>query len=307
MSNIIPFDSGKLPAYLKSVDLGSLNDDLTAHASTGFPVMSIKGKTWAVVRDGERQTLTKNIDGEEVPAPSVDVVLIKANKANSKVFYLKGYDEKAENQKPDCFSNDGMRPDAGAENPQAKNCAVCKHNQWGSKIGDNGTSKGKACSDSVRVAVSPAGQINDPMLLRVPPASIKALGEYGMMLKKRGVAYNMVVTRMSFDMDAATPKLVFKPIGLLDDASYSEVKDVMNGDVVQAILGASFTDTTEPAVEVAPEAPVIEKAKASAKAAAPSKPKEDDAVGKTVTKATKAVDSDVEVPELNLDDLNFDD
>lgn len=311
MSNIIPFDSGKLPAYLKSVDLGSLNDDLTAHASTGFPVMSIKGKTWAVVRDGERQALTKNIDGEEVPAPSVEVVLIKANKANSKVFYMKGFDEKAENQKPDCFSNDGLRPDAGAENPQSKNCAVCKHNQWGSKIGDNGTSKGKACSDSVRVAISPAGQINDPMLLRVPPASIKALGEYGMMLKKRGVAYNMVVTRVSFDMDAATPKLVFKPIGLLDDASYSEVKEVMNGDVVQAILGASFAETTEPvaAVEEAPEAPVIEKAKASAKAAAPSKPKEEaeTAVAKVTTKAAKAAEAEVDIPELNLDDLNFDD
>ena len=33
----------------------------------------------------------------ESPATSIEVVLIKANKANSKVFYAKGYQEGAEN------------------------------------------------------------------------------------------------------------------------------------------------------------------------------------------------------------------
>jgi len=303
MSNIIPFDSGKLPAYLKGISAGDLNSDLTAHASSGgFPVMSIKGKTWTVVREGERSPLTKVMDGEEVPAPSIEVVLVKANKGVSKVFYLKGYQEGVEAQKPDCFSTEGTHPDASVETPQSKSCAVCKHNQWGSKVGDSGSSKGKACQDSVRVAISPAGQINDPMLLRVPPASIKTLGEYGKMLAKRGVRYNMVVTRISFEMESPTPRLVFKPLGLLDEAAYEEVKDVANGDTVQAILGSGFVETTEVHVE---EAAHVEEAKPVAKAKPAPEPVAK-TVAKTVAKAAAAADAEVDI-DLNLDDLNFDD
>ncbi len=57
--NIIPFDSGSsLPAFLKKVDIAALNADLTAHAGGGFPVISIKGKVFAVVRDGDREMKT---------------------------------------------------------------------------------------------------------------------------------------------------------------------------------------------------------------------------------------------------------
>lgn len=312
MSNIIPFESGKLPAYLKSVNASDINSDLTSHAGTGFPVISIKGKVFAVVRDGERTVLTKSIDGEEIPAPSIDVVLIKANKQNSKVFYAKGFVDGADNQKPDCFSNDGTKPDASVENPQCKTCAVCPKNQWGSKIGDNGN-KGKACQDSVRLAVATADQLNDPYLLRVPPASIKPLGEYGKMLAKRGVGYNMVVTRIGFVMEEATPKLTFKATAFLDENGYNEVKDIAGGDIVQAILGSDFAQSAEPAAEAEEEAPAPkakapsksptvtnEEVEAAVEAAAPAKP-----AAKPAKPVPKAVE--VDVPDLNLDDLNFDD
>lgn len=302
MSNIIPFDSGNLPAYLKSPNRTVANDDLTAHASTGFPVMSIKGKNFTVVRDGERTVLTKEVDGETIAVPSIEVVLVKANKGTSKVFYAKGYDEKAEAQKPDCFSNTGDRPDPSVASPQSKSCAVCPHNQWGSKIGDNG-GKGKACQDSVRVAVANPDLINDPHLLRVPPASIKSLGEYGKMLAKRGVGYNMVVTRIGFDMESPTPKLTFKPTGLLSDAAYAQVQEVIASDTVSAILGSegivagvaeAQPEEDLPVVEVKKAEPVAEKPKATPKPKAEPKPEP-----KVVT--------EVDIPDLNLDDLNFDD
>ena len=91
--NIIPFDGSKnLPAFLKQVDVAALNSDLTSHAGGGFPVISIKGKVFAVVRDGEREVLMNPLDPESA-ATSLDVVLLKANKGTSKVFYLKGYDK----------------------------------------------------------------------------------------------------------------------------------------------------------------------------------------------------------------------
>ena len=148
--NIIPFDQkGNLPAYLKNANRVSLNADLMT-ATGGFPVISIKGKTFAVVRDGVRKVLPNPKDPDS-PATSVDVVIIRANKGMSKVFYAKGYDKDSEGAKPDCYSNDGTAPAADAKNPQSTKCATCAHNQWGSRISDSGSSKGKACSDSRQI------------------------------------------------------------------------------------------------------------------------------------------------------------
>lgn len=241
---LIPFEGKALPAYLKKFDVAALNAALTAHAGGGFPVISIKGKMFAVVKDGER-TVLPNPKDPESPATSIDVVILKANPGTSKVFYAKGYDpESSEKQKPDCYSNDGVAPAADAKNPQAKKCATCVHNQWGAKVTESGK-KGKACSDSVRLAVAAAGDINEPMLLRVPPATIRVLGEYGQMLAKRGVGYNMVVTKVAFDQTAESPKLTFKAIGLVDETTFAEIQEVAQSDTVQNILGGSLAEAIE--------------------------------------------------------------
>jgi hypothetical protein len=316
--NLIPFDApGKnLPSYLKAFNVAEVNADLTAHAGGGFPVISIKGKVFAIVRDGERVVLPNPKDPES-PATAIDVVMVKANKNVSKVFYIKGYDkDNSEGQKPDCYSADGVAPAADAEKPQAKKCATCPNNQWGSKISDRGATKGKACSDTVRVAVAAVGRINDPMLLRVPPASIRALGEYGQMLAKRGVAYNMVVTKVAFDMEAESPKLTFKPVGFLDDGSFAEVNETAQSDIVANILGAvSATHALpapaeDPEVEAAlsgapPKAKTVTKAEVKQAVEVAEEPVEAPKP-KAAKKAApvSAFDADV---ELDLDGINFDD
>jgi hypothetical protein len=303
--NIIPFDSGSnLPAFLKKVDVAALNSDLTAHAGGGFPVISIKGKVFAVVRDGDRE-IQMNPKDPDSAATSLNVVLLKANKGTSKVFYLKGYDkDSSEGQKPDCYSNDGVEPAADAQNKQAKKCATCAHNQWGSRVSEKGATKGKACADAVRMAVAPAGQINDAMLLRVPPASIKALGEYGQMLAKRGVGYNMVVTKIGFDLQAESPKLTFSAVGLLDDEGFAEVQEIAASDVVSNILGASI------AAAITSEAPAEEEApKPAAKPKA--KPVVEEAAEEEAPKPAakpKAKPAPVEEDmDLDLDGISFDD
>jgi len=305
--NIIPFDSGgNLPSFLKKVDVAALNSDLTAHAGGGFPVISIKGKVFAVVRDGERE-LQMNPKDPDSAATSLNVVLLKVNKGTSKVFYLKGYDkDSSEGQKPDCFSNDGIEPAAEAQNKQAKKCATCAHNQWGSRISERGATKGKACSDAVRMAVAPAGQINDAMLLRIPPASIKAIGEYGQMLAKRGVGYNMVVTKIGFDMQAESPKLTFSPVGLLDDEGFAEVQEICQSDIVANILGM-----TNSAVEFAPSEEVVEptpEPKAVVKEEAPAAKAETKAkpAAKAKPAPTPAPSEEIDL-DLDLDGISFDD
>ena len=261
MGNIIPFESAKLPAHLAQIDAAAANADLLSHSGGGFPVLSIKGKVFAVVRGGERTVLPNPRDPES-PATYVEVVLIKANKGTSKVFYAKGYSEGAEASAPDCFSNDGVAPDQTVENPISKKCATCPKNVWGSKISDAGT-KVKACSDSVRVAVAPADRLNDPHLLRVPPASIKELGEFGAKLAKRNVGYQMVLTKIKFDAEQPTPYLKFEPVGFLDEASYHEVLEQAQSDVVQKILGTAGLTASE-----AEDPPATEPQRAAAPAAA---------------------------------------
>jgi hypothetical protein len=144
------------------------------------------------------------------------------------------------------------------------------------------------------------------MLLRVPPASIKALGEFGDLLKKRGggkLAYNMVVTRIGFVAEEASPKLTFKPVGMLSDEAYELVKEVIQGDAVPVILGSGYAvEHVEPEAETPKLAPVVEKLleskpepKPAVKAKAKPEPK------------PEPVMADMEVSGLNLDDLNFDD
>lgn len=310
--NIIPFESGSLPAYLRNAPKVT-NEDLTAHAGTGFPIISIKGKVFTVSRDGEKQVLPNPKDPES-PASNIDMVLVKANKGTSKVWYANGYVEGSD-AKPDCFSNDGVRPDPSATNKQAASCAACPKNVWGTKISsEGGQRKGKACADSVRIAVSTPDQINDPYFIRVPAASIRNLGEYGKMLAKRGVSYQMVVTKIGFDPASPTPTLTFKPVGFLPEADYEKVKEVAADDVVQAILGTTIGDadpsgTPEPAAEEA--AAVVEKAKAAPKPSPKPKVTPTEVVEAVAAAeeapAAKPAASTTSLEDLDLDSLNFDD
>ncbi|TDN70484.1 hypothetical protein [Paraburkholderia sp. BL10I2N1] len=241
MANIIPFDTnGKnLPAYLKSFS-SEVTNALAAHHSITFPVISIKGKVWTIKRGGEKFIIPNPKDPES-PATYVDVVIIKANPKKSKVWYANGWQDGVENGKPDCSSRDSEKPDADCEAPQSKLCATCKHNQWGSKINEKGVAtKGKACQDTIRLAISTPDRLNDPHLVRVPPASIKAAGEYGEMLQKRGVPLESVVTRLSFDPEEATPKIMFKAIGFLDEKEFAEAHEIADSELVESILGTAY-------------------------------------------------------------------
>lgn len=314
MSNIIPFDdnsSARLPAYLKKVDVAALNADLTSHAGAGFPQISIKGKVFTEVRDGERKIIPNPKDPES-PATYIEVVLIKVNKHKSKVWYASGFQEGQESKKPDCYSKDGVTPAGDVDKPQAKSCSACKFNEFGSRLSETGR-KGKACADSVRVAIAKPDLLNDPYLLRVPAASMRGLGEFGQVLAKRGVGYQMVVTRIAFDQAEATPKLTFKPVGFLDEAAFNKVQEMVDSDIVKNILASESGWTEErsaPAQEPV-EKPVPQEQAAKAADVAISKAKTvsvDEVVG-TINKATKGAAnvSGGDLGELDLGSLKFDD
>lgn len=270
MSNIIPFEGAKVPAYLKQAEAAPANELMANVGGGGFPVMSIKGKSFTIVKGGERTTLMNPNDEDEV-ATSITAVILKANASLSKIWYAKAYAEGSD-AKPDCFSNDGIAPDPSVESPQAKKCSICPKNEWGSRIGDDGR-KGKACSDSRRLAIAPPDDLENPMLLRAPPATLKPLAEYGAELAKRGVPYNAVITKIGFDREAASPKLTFKPVGFLSEEQYTKVQEVVGEDVVASILG-KIGETPVPEAGDAPtvaEAPAEKVEKPAPKAEKPAK------------------------------------
>jgi hypothetical protein len=268
MANIIPFESAKLPASMAG--LFKVERLGTAHVGGGgFPTVSIKGKVFHKVVSGERELITK--PGEDEPASSIEVVIVAQNPHRSKVFYATGYSEGTD-AKPTCYSNNGVGPEADAEEPQSKKCATCAHNQWGSRVSENGA-KGKACSDSQRLAIAPVGMINDPMMIRVPAASLKALDAFGDTLAKRGVPYQLVATKIGFDYSVAHPSLTFKPVGMLDEDTAQQVFAASQMDIIKQIIGVKPVEDAddvfapEPVkaipkkVEVEEDEPVVAKPK----------------------------------------------
>jgi hypothetical protein len=315
-TNILPFEGKTLPAYLKNVDkTAPLNDDLVS-SGAGFPVISIKGKTFAIVRGGEREILPNPKDPDS-PATSIDVVILKANKGMAKIYYPKRYEE-GDDSKPVCYSNDGITPALDVEEQQSPKCATCKRNVWGARITDQGK-KAKECQDGKRLAVTTPDQLNEPYLIRVPPASLSNLTEYAQFLAKRGVKYNMVVTKITFDADVATPKLMFKAIGLLDETGYGQVQEALKLDVVDKIVGApvdaSFEQPSQTTAATATATPTLApvKAKAAAeqaiKAAQATTPAPAATAKFAAAPVAAAAPEQIEEPEVevNLDNLSFDD
>jgi hypothetical protein len=288
MSDLVTIESGGLPAHLKGKT--KTNNLFAAAVSVGgFPVISIKGKVFHIQRGDVRELVTKAGTDDE-PAPSLEVVILSVNPNKSKVYYNSGFVEGSV-AKPTCYSNNGVAPATDAEEPQSKKCNVCPHNQWGSRITDSG-GKGKSCGDSMRLCVAPSGMINDPMLLRVPAATLKTLGLYGTQLSKRGVEPQYVVTKVGFDYNVAHPALTFKAVRFVEEEELNVVEETLveESELIDQITGV----TERPNISVEP----VGEAKPTAKAVEAKKPK-------PATKKVKEV-ADDEV-DAALDNLDFDD
>lgn len=229
MNQIVPFESSSVPALFA----GLFPLEKLGNVTGGYPIISIKGKIFTKVSGDDREILKK--PGEDDPASSIQVVILKQNPHDSKVYYKGNYTEGSD-EKPLCYSNNGLTPEADAVAPQSKSCAVCPHNQWGSRISDNG-GKGKSCADSRRIAVAALGLPNDPMLIRIPAASLKAYGQYGDSLVKRKVPYQLVVTQIGFDYSVAHPALTFKALGMVDEGAAQSIVESASSSVVDRIVG----------------------------------------------------------------------
>lgn len=228
------------------------NDDLGQGIAASYGIIGYRGKVWSIKYQGTETPLMSE-DGD-TPRGSIEVVIVKASPAVSKIFYAGGYQD-GSNSPPDCWSSNGVTPDASVKDKQNPTCAGCPRNVWGSRTTDAGK-QGKQCSDSRRVAVSPLADImsevtGGPMLLRVPAASLKDLKGYGDMLNQHQFPYYAVATKIKFDVKEAYPKFVFEAIRPLTEEEAAQVITLQSDPRVHQLL-ADKDHTTADDAPVAP-------------------------------------------------------
>lgn len=230
-------------------------EDLGAGITSGFGVVGYKGKIWSVKYGGTEHKLLRPDDG--TPAASIELVILRASEAVSKVFYKSSFVD-GSNAKPDCQSVNGVKPDKSIAKPVHPQCADCPMNQWGSRVSEDGKA-GKACTDVKRLAVVPQNNIrNDamggPLLLRIPPASLKELKTYADALLGHGFPYFAVATRIMFDMEKAYPRFTFSAIRALTDEEADDVIAMRDDPRTKRITdeAVEFLDQPEAPVEQAP-------------------------------------------------------
>ena len=208
MSNITIFEE---PSNLPTVRRESRRMDRMASAGSGNMrrIQLSNGRTFKRVVGGEQI-------GKAAPN-QLDVIVVDWLPEPSRKFYAAAYDKDAKATLPDCWSNDGVAPEAGAKGKQASSCATCPKNVKGS--GSNG--KGKACRYERRLAILVAGDPSgDVYQIAIPGASLFSDNDgnvygfegYKKFLLANGEALDTVVTRMIYDEEADTAKVGFKAV-----------------------------------------------------------------------------------------------
>lgn len=234
MNQLAPKGAGfpaAIPAAFQSMgNLPDMNSAAQAGGSLSFAVVGFRGKDWRVKFAGKEKVH---------PARTLDVVIVGVAEGVSKQFYAKAYAE-GDDAAPDCFSVNGIVPDATSTKKQCDTCAACPQNAFGSRITQAGK-KAKACQDNKRLAIVPYADIENkddggPMMLRLPVMSIGNLSRYSQEIARFGAQPYMVVTRLGF-ADTAYPQITFEAVGwVTDDAEAKEVIAQTENPVVDRIL-----------------------------------------------------------------------
>lgn len=260
MSNEISLFQQAVPDYIKEAGVDELTKALGGGG--GLKRISIRGSVFRMMVGGEE--IAKN------ESRSMNVVVVNGTKYVSRKFYVGKY-VPGESAPPDCWSNDGLTPDASIEAPQHSNCENCPQNIKGSGQGDS-----RACRYEKRLAVVLADDIKGSVYqLLLPSKSYFGKGDlehmpfeqYAKYVSSQGYNINMLVTEMKFDSDSDNPKLTFKPVGFLNKDQWEVAKTQGNTPEAKSaiMMTAAHTDAKPKAIaapavkaEAVVEAPAAE-------------------------------------------------
>lgn len=247
MTNIALFNPSNVPAFARNHELSETAKALTGGGvGTSTKRISIKGGVFRLLAGGKEIAA--------IDERFLDVIIVKAAPKVSRIFYAKSYD--GDNiTGPDCWSNDGERPDASAENKQASTCMSCPQNIAGSGQGNS-----RACRYQQRLAVVLENNIEgDVLQLTLPATSVfgKEDGDKrplqafarNLAMQNPPISPEMIVTRMKFDTKAEAPKLHFAPNRWLTPEEYEIVKAQGESDEAKraVVMTVAASDGVKPA------------------------------------------------------------
>ena len=293
MSDLTVFNPAQVPDFARNNELSETALALTGgSAGSSVKRISIKGGVFRLVSGGKEIA--------SIEDRHLDVIIVKAAPKVSRIFYAGAYDKDAAAAPPDCWSNDGEKPDAGAKNKQAQTCLSCPQNQAGSGQGNS-----RACRYQQRLAVvlenNPGG---DVLQLTLPATSVfgkedgdkRPLQAFARHLALTNPPINpeQIVTRMKFDTKAESPKLFFSPVRWLTNDEYAVVRTQAESTDAQraVVMTVAQTDGVKGAPALPGKAPVaVEEDEAPAPKAKTAKKKaevvEDESEPEVRKEATK--------------------
>jgi hypothetical protein len=210
----------------------------------GFNLVGINGKEFYVRYKGQRKVL---VNADDSPAQYFNFVVLRQAPRTSHTWYERGYQPGSE-ERPDCVSTDGLAPDDNSKKPQSELCQLCPQHEWRQQ--PNGRD-GRACTDSLRLAVFPMPKlmvaalgepITEPILFRIPAASLRAFAELGdQMIKRYGgnSPISSYVVRVTFKKDVKHPQFEYRVERWLSAQEAEMMLELRESRLAYRILGMS--------------------------------------------------------------------
>ena len=165
-------------------------------------------------------------NGEHDPTSNTDVhrwLIVGVSDTMHRTWY--GKDDVDFTESPDCWSNDGVKPDAEVEDAPSDSCVRCKYDIKGS-----GSYNSKACKYSIRLAVMLEGDESHSLYqVILSSASIFGGGSIGKHpyqayvkhLKKYKLGVTHVITEVKFDVEHFAARVLFRPLRAVTEEEYS--------------------------------------------------------------------------------------
>lgn len=204
----------------------------TIVADKGKFLTKIAGEETVIVFPDTPQNQAAGIVG--MPMSRLQGVILKPKPGKEKAWYATKYTPGQENQSPDCFSDDGVKPDPSSRLKQCDNCASCPQNVFGSGTDAQGNpGKGKACADRKVVAIYANG---GAFRFAVPPASLKNWDTYCNQLTAKGIPLPAVITVIGFESGDTDYKLTFSFNGMLAEQQLVKVVAMLDTPEVKEIV-----------------------------------------------------------------------
>ena len=208
----------------------------------------------------------------------MNVIFVKMAHKASRMFYEGVYQE-GQKISPNCWSTDSETPDADVKAPVASKCADCDKAVKGSGQGGSGT----ACRLSWRTAVvlpnDPAGDVYQLVLPATSAFGKEENGRwpfrpYIQMLANNNVSAGRIVTKMEFDTNSSTPKLLFSPQAAVPADAREIIARQSKSSAAESAVKLTVFKTDETAEAEAPAQATPEPTKRETAKAAPAKVEE---------------------------------